>query len=261
MNSIFFHHHTRDEISAMAKAGCPVVVPLAATEQHGPHLPVYTDSIIGEHIVTHAVQQASAVIPMLAVPVLTIGCSEHHLSFGGTLSFSSSTYLNVLRDIGESLVTCGFRKIIFLNGHGGNAHMMNQTANDLAVLHSVWTASASYWNLAGAALQRVNAHESGMVPGHAGAFETALILALRPELVRTEHMSDRHAMRPWINSGPPGTFIGKHGELTGFDGYTDAPYGATAEQGRLYLTTIIAAVTDWLVSTCEAMDKGDLSYE
>src|SRR5690606_13128755 len=126
------HYMTREEITEKAKAGCAVVIPLAATEQHGPHLPVFTDSLISEHIVTGAVRKAAEAVPVIMTPVLTIGCSQHHLSFGGTLSFRSSTSLQMLRDIGESLVTDGFTRIMFVTSHGGNEPIMTQTANDRA---------------------------------------------------------------------------------------------------------------------------------
>jgi len=257
MNSILFHDKTRDEISEAARNGYAVVVPLAATEQHGPHLPVFTDSIICEHISTQAVLKASQAVPILLAPLLTIGCSNHHLGFGGTISFSSMTYLQMLRDMGESLITCGFRKIIFLNGHGGNEQLMTQTTNDLAVRHPVWTASSSYWTIARAVLEEINADEVGLVPGHAGGFETAAVLALQPGLVRTEQIGATHPKREWIGLGPPGTFIGKHKELTGYDGYSDSANRATAEKGKHYLETIVASVSAWLVMTCRVIDKGD----
>lgn len=256
MKQIRLHYHTRDEINEYARSGSAVVVPLAATEQHGPHLPVFTDSLICEHIVSEAVRQAAESVPILVAPVLTIGCSHHHLNFGGTLSYTSTTYLQMLRDIGESLITDGFQKIIFLNAHGGNDPTMMQTANDLAVRYPVWTAAASYWSIARSALNESDAAEVGMVPGHAGGFETAAILALQPDLVRTDLFTDTHIMRPWINSGPAGTFIGKHKELTGYDGYTDAPNKATAEAGSRYLNIIAGSVSAWLVSTVQAMTEG-----
>lgn len=255
MTEIHMHHLTREDISQRAKAGCAVVVPLAATEQHGPHLPVYTDSLICEHVVSGAVRQAADMVDILMAPVLTIGCSEHHLSFGGTLSFTSATYLQVLRDVGESLVTDGFQKIIFVNAHGGNAPMMLQTINDLVVKHRIWGACASYWSVSGSVLDTLQASDTGLVPGHAGGFETSAILALRPELVRTDRLETDHPIREWIHTGVPGTFIGKHGELTGLDGYTDGPYRATAAVGRIYLDAITKCVAEWLVTTVQTMDE------
>ncbi|WP_309121100.1 creatininase family protein [Paenibacillus sp.] len=257
MTSPFMHCCTREEISELARAGAAAVVPLAATEQHGPHLPVSTDTIICEHIARAAGERAAGQAPLLIAPVLAVGCSQHHLAFGGTLSFASETYLRMLRDVGESLVADGFRKIIFLNGHGGNEPIMHQTASDLAVRHPIWTASASYWSVAGEALRSIGASRVGMVPGHAGGFETAAMLALRPELVRRDRIPAEHVSRPWINSGPPGAFIGRHLELTGVDGYTDSASRATPELGELYLETIVSSVADWMVRTVRAMEEGE----
>lgn len=257
MSSYLYQDHTREEISEKAKEGYMAVVPLAATEQHGPHLPVFTDSLICGHIATEASRKAAADIPMLLCPILTIGCSNHHLAFGGTLSFSSTTYLQMLRDIGESLVSNGFGKIVFLNGHGGNDPLMIQTANDLAVKYPIWTASASYWSVSREALRSVNADEVGMVPGHAGGFETAAIMALREELVATERAAIEHEHRAWINSGPPGAFIGRHLELTGVNGFTDAPHRATKEKGIIYLDAITQSVSQWLVQVFHSMEKGE----
>lgn len=254
MSSIWLSHYTREAITDKARQGYSVVVPLAATEQHGPHLPVYTDSFICEHIAVRAAKQANESFGLLLAPILTIGCSQHHLAFGGTISFTSSTYLQVLRDIGESLVQAGFNKIIFLNGHGGNEPLMHQTANDLAVRHPVWTASASYWSVARESLQALNANEVGMVPGHAGGFETSTIMALNPELVRVDQAEAEHVRRPWINAGPPGTFLGRHLELTGASGYTDTAIHASAEKGQVYLDAIVQSVAAWLVRTVQAMD-------
>jgi len=259
LKDYLFHHHTREEIRRLAAAGCPVVIPLAATEQHGPHLPVYTDSLICENVVYRAVSRANEQMPMLVTPVFAVGCSQHHLRFSGTISFTSSTYLSMLNDIAESLVTCGFTKIIFINGHGGNEKIMHQITSDIAVKYPVWTASASYWSVAGKALQDVEASEVGMVPGHAGGFETSLIMAIAPELVRTSHITDTHVQRPWINSGPPGAFIGRHKELTGFDGYTDAAHLADADKGNKYLDAIVGALSEWLIHVDKQMTEGSAS--
>ncbi|WP_372632631.1 creatininase family protein [Cohnella sp.] len=257
MNSYWFHEHTREQLKQKVEAGCLAVVALAATEQHGPHLPVYTDSLITEAVAVRAVGQASREIPILLCPLLTIGCSDHHLRFGGTLSFSSATYLHMLRDIGESLVTGGFRKIAFLNGHGGNEPIMHQTASDLAVRHPVWTASASYWSLSREELLKENADEVGMVPGHAGGFETSAVMAVREDLVDSGRIATEHEERAWINSGPHGAFIGRHGELTGADGYTDAPIRATKERGERYVEAIVRCTAAWLVNVYEAMERGE----
>lgn len=253
--SFLFHHHTRDELTQLATDGYAIVVPLAATEQHGPHLTVYTDSLVCEHISYRAVEKASAAAKLLLAPMLPIGCSDHHMAFGGTLSFSSATYALMLKEIGKSAITSGFRKIIFLNGHGGNELAMHQAAQDLAVEFPVWTASASYWSVARDALAAVKASETGKVPGHAGGFETSLVLSLDAGLVEREQIQPGHPMLPWVASGPAGTFLGRHLQLTGFDGYTDSAALADRDKGTLYLDTIVQSMSEWLVRVCGTMEE------
>lgn len=253
MTSIYFGHYTRDQISRLAATGAAVVVPLAATEQHGPHLPVATDAWIAERVIGEAVTRASTEVPLLMTPVCSIGCSAHHLEFGGTLSFSSRTYMTMLRELGESLIQCGFGKLVFLNSHGGNEPVMTQVASDLAVEYPVWTASASYWSVAADALQTTACGDLQVIPGHAGTFETSLVMALRPELVQQQDLKEVHPICPWIHTGPRGAFIGRHKQLTGVDGYTDAPANADAEKGKRYLETIISACAAWLERTIRTM--------
>jgi creatinine amidohydrolase len=255
MDTFLFHHLTREEITECARAGFAAVVPLAATEQHGKHLSVYTDSLICEHVSTEAVRKATAEgkAKLLLTPQLSIGCSSHHLTFGGTLSFSPETYLRMLREIGESLIKDGFRKILFINSHGGNNNIMHQAAQDLVVQHPVWVASASYWNAAGQAIMAAREENRGMVAGHAGRFETSLMLALNERLVRKDLIPKEHPELNWIFDGPAGTFIGCHGKLTGTDGITDSSEAASAEQGQSYLTAIVDGVAGWFVDCYATM--------
>src|SRR5664279_2271764 len=96
----------------------PVLLTVAATEQHGPHLPLATDRLIGEHFAT----ELNARIPgsILVLPSVGIGCSGHHMGFAGTLSLSHATFASVVKDIIASVLQHGFYKIILLNSHGGN---------------------------------------------------------------------------------------------------------------------------------------------
>ncbi|SDC96619.1 creatinine amidohydrolase [Paenibacillus sp. UNCCL117] len=254
-----FHGHTREQLTELAQDRYTVVVPLAATEQHGPHLSVYTDSLICDYISRHAVKRAveSGGAKLLLAPLLPFGCSGHHLAFGGTLSLSSTTYLQVLRDLGDSLILSGFRRIIFLNGHGGNEHLMHQASQDLAVAHPVSVASASYWNIARDALAAANATEVGRVPGHAGGFETSLVLALDQTMVQEERIAVEHRGQSLSSSGPAGTILCKHGELTGVDGYTDSASRASAQKGQEYLEMIVQAVSEWLSRTSAIMIGDD----
>ena len=136
----------------------------------------------------------------------------------------------------------GFRRVFILNGHGGNHELVQLVARDLALNHPVDLAAASYWTIAWDALVDAGAHQHGGLPGHAGAFETSLVLALRPELVREPrpHRDDAPGADPRAipqPTAPSSTAPGRR-----IDGFTDSPDRATAELGRAFLTAAVEAV-------------------
>jgi creatinine amidohydrolase len=236
---------TRAEARAVAPDTL-IVLPTGATEQHGPHLPVGTDTFAVEHIARAAAAIAAEQISVLVAPTLPYGSSHHHIPFGGTMSLSTEVYYRVLVDLCESLIACGFRRFFLVNGHGGNDELVQLAARDLALKHDAHLAAASYWNATWTALTDVGAHEQGGLPGHAGSFETALVLALRPELVVEP--------RPARDDAPPGdprplrTYRAEfHNRWQTFDGYTDSPARATAERGQRYLATAAQALAAALV--------------
>ncbi len=254
MRELIFASHTREQLKNFAQEGYAVVVPLAATEQHGPHLSVRTDTVICEQVCLEAIRLAGKEAKLLMAPVMSIGCSEHHLEFGGTLSFSSAVYVQMLIDIGRSLHRGGFQKIIFLNGHGGNEWQMQQAAADLAMQYPVWTAAASYWSIAGSALREADPHATWPMPGHAGGFEASMMLALSPDEVRQELAVAEHPVSSSIHSGMPNVFLGRRGLMTGHNGFTDSPVAATRQKGEHYFQVIIEEVAKWLVSSMNHID-------
>lgn len=218
-----------------------VVVPLGATEQHGPHLPVGTDYITVEFLALQAAAHASDEIPILVAPVLAYGSSDHHLPFGGTMSLDTETYYRVLCALLRSLAVDGFKRIFLLNGHGGNHEVMQLAARDTALKHDIHVGAASYWTLAWDALVEAGAATGARLPGHAGRFETSVMLALRqpmvsPELPSRPHMPDgaRQPHSAWRSE--------RHGLWQSFDGYTDSPVAADAMLGREYLDLLVDAV-------------------
>jgi creatinine amidohydrolase len=225
---------TREECRALAAEGAVVVLPIGATEQHGPHLPIGTDSFHAEHVALAAAARAEAGVPVLVAPTLPYGSSAHHLPFGGTASLTSETFLRVLLELGGTLVSSGFTRLVLLNGHGGNHQLVQIAGRDLALAHRVDVASCSWWHLASPELEAAGALERGRLPGHAGAFETSVILALRPELAR-------QPLPARDDPGPATVFlrdplvIDRHGQWGAIEGWTDSPAQADAEHGRAYV--------------------------
>ena len=249
-NALLLHELTREDARSIAPRAI-ALLPTGATEQHGPHLPTGTDTFAVERVARAAAEIAAAQVPVVVTPTLPFGSSHHHLPFGGTMSIGTETYYRVVFDLAESLILGGFRRIFILNGHGGNHELVQLAARDLALKHDARLASASYWNVAQEALLAADAPALGRVPGHAGAFETSLVLALRPDLVREPrpHRDDIPAA-PRAASQP--VRIESHGWWQRTDGFSDSPDRAAAERGEAYLGGIAAAVADALVAFANA---------
>lgn len=238
---ILFAEMTRQELRAIA-GETTVVLPLGATEQHGPHLPAGTDFLTVDRLAQAAADRAAPEIAITVAPALPFGSSDHHLIFGATLSLRTETYYRVLNDLLRSLITDGFHRIFLLNGHGGNHELAQLAARDVALELPVRIAAASYWTIAWDALIDQQAHLGCRLPGHAGVFETSMMLAQRPELVASERPH-----RDGVRDTDPRNFHSPyrheiHNFWKGIDGYSDSPDQASDEKGRRYWEAVVAAV-------------------
>lgn len=169
-------------IAALDK-NLPVVIPVAAVEQHGHHLPVYTDSLLLGEVVRRVESRLGP--RALFAPLQWLGNSHHHLDFPGTLSASPRLYLDLLRELAENLLVHGFKRIVFLNGHGGNVTPGKQAVFELRQAHrhraDLLLLFATYWDFS-----QPTEEISGLVQremGHACEWETSMILQLAPQLV------------------------------------------------------------------------------
>jgi creatinine amidohydrolase len=224
-------------------------------------MPLGTDFLLVEHVSRAAAQAARAEVDILVAPTLPFGSSHHHLPFGGTLSMATAHYYAALGDLVASLITDGFRRVFIINGHGGNHEIVQLVARDLALQHPVNLAAASYWDLARAAVVADGAVPPAMIPGHAGIFETSLIEALRPELVRRTppHRTEEEIAR---TSVPPTPFRAERaGFWTGIEGFTDSPDRADPDLGRRLLERIVPAVAAAFVQFARMplVERGNLS--
>jgi creatinine amidohydrolase len=164
-----------------------VVATLGSLEQHGHHLPLLTDTLIGTEIARRAEAELGA--EAIFLPPLWIGASDHHRAFSGTVSISNPVYVDVLIDMLESLIGGGFRKIFLLNAHGGNITPGRMAIYDVQLRHrdkpELWLAFSSWWTIAAAQVAAITNVQQEMVT-HACEQETSMILRLRPELVKPE---------------------------------------------------------------------------
>ena len=161
-----------------------VVLAFGATEQHGRHLPLATDALLGDHLARMLADRLDAFLG----PTLRVGCSEHHVGFAGTMSLSASTFAAVVGDLVRSLLKGGFRRIVLVPTHGGNFAPLAAAVAELEERHSVTalTDLGVLFQIAqiGEREYAVPLAEGGL---HAGEWETSLLLAIRPELVRMDH--------------------------------------------------------------------------
>jgi len=240
---LLFAELTRQALREVAPSAL-AVLPVGATEQHGPHLPAGTDAMHAEYVARGASARIADRVPVVVTPTLAFGCSPHHIPFGATISLSTDTLGRVLHDIGSSLVAAGFRQIFVVNGHGGNHELIQLMARDLALELPVAVAAGSWWAIAWDALVAGGASDDGRLPGHAGAFETSIVLALRPDLVREPrpHRDDYAGSDP--RGFAPPYRVETHGSWQQIDGYTDSPDRGTSDRGQHFLELGIQAVAD-----------------
>jgi creatinine amidohydrolase len=231
-----------------------IILPLGAVEQHA-HLAVSTDADIVTQIALGAEKQL--INDTLLCPTLPFGSSHHHLSFGGIISVSTTTYTQLIVELVESLLQSGFRRIVLLNGHGGNITPVKQA---LAILSNKYDdtlnpniALVTYWELAGKAFAGAFPMESPAL-SHACEYETSLLLHLFPDKVFTEEI--RRAKRPesngfifWEDEEPhKGVFMIKQTQFISSNGSSGEPELASKEKGAYLFTQAVDALVAFLHS-------------
>ena len=178
--SRFWSQLTTRDFAALDPAATVAVLPLGATEQHGPHLPLGVDSALVDGIVAATLPLLPAELPVLFLPTQQIGLSPEHARFPGTLTLSSTTLIQLWREIGAGVARAGLRKLVLFNAHGGHSGAMDIVARELRAAHGLIVYSSSWFNLplgdAGAQFS-ADEHRFGV---HAGEMETSMMLALAP---------------------------------------------------------------------------------
>ena len=169
------------------------VLPLGATEQHGPHLPLSVDANLAHSMVQAATPHLPADLPALFLPVQRIGSSPEHAAFAGTISLKADTVMRLWTDIAESVSASGVNKLVLFNTHGGNVGLMDVVGRELRTRLGMLVYSVSWFNLPlhGPDGEDILARFSPEEPRfgvHAGQMETAMMLALKPRLVRQSKM-------------------------------------------------------------------------
>ncbi|EMB4325384.1 creatininase family protein [Pluralibacter gergoviae] len=221
------------------KANTVIVLPTGAIEQHGPHLPCSVDSVISSGVAGHALARLPEEIPAFAIAPIVYGKSDEHLHFPGTLTLSGETLLHTLLDIAESLYRCGFRKLLMINGHGGQPQILQIAAREMRLRHGDMVMIAhDVFRVPNIENQFLSAKEQRLAM-HAGHSETALMLALAPESVHMEYAAASYPPEfpcPTLSAGRPAAAWAAYD--FGPSGVIGDPTHATPEQGQALLDSL-----------------------
>ena len=180
---------TTTDFQALARDRAIAVLPLAATEQHGPHLPLSVDTDLVNGVVAACLPHLPADLPALFLPTQTVGLSPEHARFVGTLTLKAETVIRLWTEIGESVAASGVKKLVLFNAHGGQVSVMDIVARDLRARLGMLVYSVSWFNLPlrdaqGGDVNALFSAEEHRFGVHAGDTETSMMLALRPDTVR-----------------------------------------------------------------------------
>ncbi|MFA9478476.1 creatininase family protein [Phycisphaerales bacterium AB-hyl4] len=237
-----WQEQTWPSIAAMDKA-TPVVIPLGSIEQHGHHMPLCTDTVQ----VTAIAERAEAALGERAIflPPLWLGSSHHHLDFAGTLSLKPTLYTQVIQDLATSVLQAGFRRLFFLNGHGGNETPVAQALTELSDLQPMAAdallAFASWWSVGKPDATKLGMQSPGIT--HACEYETSLMLHLRPDLVKQDLASDAPTIldSPWLKGEKRVTLFRRFSRMTA-TGSLGQPTAASEAKGASVLEAVSADV-------------------
>jgi len=226
-----------------------LVLPTAAIEQHGHHLPLATDTLINNLLLGKALERLPTELPIFALPPVCYGKSNEHIGFPGTLSVSAQTFLAVVRDLGASIAASGFKKLVLYNTHGGNTSLVDVIARDLRAEFGLRT--FTLFGSAGAAFEGVSPQERAY-GFHAGEVETAFLLHGVPELVHRSEFTSNYIARvdaPELlkPEGSSANFAWLTKDIAP-SGVLGNPAPATAENGEKWANEASARVADALLA-------------
>lgn len=239
----FFAYLTWQDIQAMPdKENVVIVQPIGAIEQHGPHLPLVVDAAISVAVLGQALAQLDPAIPVYALPPLCYGKSNEHWHFPGTITLSAQTLLAVLMETAGSIYRSGFRKLVFLNSHGGQPQVLEIAARDLHQQYSdFWVFPFFTWRVPDLPVELLTPQEQEFGI-HAGDAETSLLLSILPEQVQMDR-----AVAEYPPSLPPESLLSLEGKFPfawmtrdiSHSGVIGDPTTATREKGDRLLAALV----------------------
>ena len=219
------------------------VLPIGSLEQHGPHLPVITDTASASAAAIRAARLVAAELPVLVLPGLWTGMSEHHLPFGGTISLNYTELAGVLRGVVRSLRAIGFARLLIVNGHGGNIEPLAVAARELAHEFGLPVVACTPWFLTRHLIGDIA--DTKETPAHACEGETSVMMAVAGELVRTDKFDEAVRQRPEPVPAYDGlSRFWSFSERAPVTGVRGDPRTATAEKGERFLAVQAEALAN-----------------
>jgi len=244
----FWSDYTSHDLARLDRTNLVAVLPVAAIEQHGPHLPLSTDQTILDGLIAAAIEALPEDLPVVFLPTQPIGKSNEHARYPGTLTITAETQIRALSEIVASVADAGVRKLILMNAHGGQISVIDIVARDTRIRHDMLVVAASWFALG---------LPEGVIPDeerrrgiHAGQMETAMMLALRPDLVveararRFESLTERLDRNfKHLGLSPAGRIGWQVQDLNPAGAVGDAT-AATAEVGHAIIAHVSAAMVE-----------------
>lgn len=233
------------EVGEAAEQRPILLIPMGTVEQHGPHMPVNADNMVAEFVARHAAEQTNAVW----APGVNYGCSDIFRNFSGTISISHDTLAALLEEICEGFIASGFRRIVFVNNHGGNEIVVERIARVLRKRHGLLVGSIYPWSL-GYALMQDQYDDVATAYGHGAEPETSAMLAMFPEDTTLDRLETGtfHSFQGWDPTGyakvkvpgqaVPGTIYFESDDIAA-NGVTGDGSGGTTERGEVWIERVV----------------------
>lgn len=233
------------EVGEAAEQRPVLLIPMGTVEQHGPHMPVNADNMVAEFVARNAAEQTNAVW----APAVNYGCSDIFRNFPGTISISQDTLAQLLEEICEGYIASGFRRIIFVNNHGGNEIVVERIARILRKRHGILVGSIYPWSL-GYALMQDQYDDVAKAYGHGAEPETSAMLAMFPEDTTWDRLETGtfHNFQGWEPTGyskvsvagqsVPGTIYFESDDIAA-NGVTGDGSGGTKERGEVWIERVV----------------------
>lgn len=226
-----------------AREGALAILPAGSLEQHGPHLPVITDTASASAAAIAAARLVANDTPVAVLPGLWLGLSEHHLPFGGTISVDYAAYRAILESIVRSLRAIGFARLLIVNGHGGNIDPLAVASRELAVAYDFPIVATTPWFLARDKVAAI--FESDTAPKHACEGETSVMMAIAGDIVKKDKLDEAMQQAPAPMNAPAGfSRFYSFSERAPVTGTWGDPRTATPEKGVRFLAVQAEALAE-----------------